>query len=192
MYYQIFFGFCFVFQQIFSKFLDGFFVLMLYYAKQNVKGSTMSNLDAIDIEILSLLKQNARVKASQISEEVGLSVSSVTERIRKMEKSGIINGYTVIIDQKQIGNDVTAIMEVSLEHPKFYDSFTKMIDETHCIVSCYYISGDFDFILKIIAPSESLEEIHRKIKSFPGVSGTCTNVVLRSLKNNTTLLPEEL
>jgi len=150
----------------------------------------MTNLDEIDILILTKLKDNARIKASQISQEINLSVSSVTERIRKLEKSGVITAYTTLIDQKMIGNDVTALMEVSLEHPKFYDAFAQMIEKTKCIVSCYYISGDFDFMLKILAPSEKLEEVHRAIKSFPGVSGTRTNVVLKSLKTGSTLLPE--
>ncbi len=150
----------------------------------------MQNFDDIDIQILTRLKDNARIKASQISEEVGLSVSSVTERIRKLEKSGIIQGYTVVLNQKKIGNDVIVWMEVSLEHQKYYDSFSQMIDQTPCIVSCYYISGDFDFMLKILASAEQLEEIHRMIKSFPGVSGTKTNVVLKSLKSDSALLPE--
>ena len=149
------------------------------------------NLDTIDVHILKLLKENARAKASYISTEVGLSVSSVTERIRKLEESGIIQAYTVLIDQKKIGNDVTALMEVSLEHPKFYGEFSEIIEKTPCIVSCYYISGDFDFMLKILAPAEKLEEVHRTIKSFPGVSGTRTNVDLKSLKSGTTLLPED-
>ncbi|MBR2615342.1 MAG: Lrp/AsnC family transcriptional regulator [Clostridia bacterium] len=150
----------------------------------------MVRLDDIDIRILGLLKENARIKASQISQIVGLSVSSVTERIRKLEQSGVITAYTAVIDQKKLGNTVTALMEVSLDHPKFYDAFAKMVEETACVVSCYYISGDFDFMLKVLAPSEELEEIHRTIKSFPGVSGTRTNVVLKSLKTGTTLLPD--
>ena len=117
------------------------------------------NLDSIDIQILSRLKQNARMKASQISDEVGLSISSVTERIHKLEKNGVITSYTVLVDQKAIGNDTIALMEVSLEHPKYYDSFAEMIAQTKNIASCYYISGDFDFMLKIVAPSENLEEI---------------------------------
>ena len=157
-----------------------------------MRGYFMVNLDSIDIQILSLLKENARIKASQISEIVNLSVSSVAERIRKLEKSGVITSYTTVIDQKKIGNNVTALMEVSLEHPKYYDAFTEMIQNTRSVVSCYYISGDFDFMLKVLAPSEKLEEIHRIIKSFPGVSGTRTNVVLKSIKTGQTLLPEEI
>ncbi len=151
----------------------------------------MTGIDKTDLRILAILQKNARAKASQISEEVGLAVSSVADRIRKLEKSGIITSYTALIDQKKVGGGVTALMEVSLEHPKFYDAFAQMIEKTKFIVSCYYISGDFDFMLKILAPSEKLEEIHRTIKSFPGVSGTRTNVVLKSLKSGFSVLPEE-
>ena len=120
---------------------------------------------------------------------MGLSVSSVTERIRKLEQNGIIHAYTVVVDQKKIGNDVTALIEVSLEHPKFYDTFAEMIENSRYIISCYYISGDFDFMLKVVSSSENLEEIHRAIKSFPGVSGTRTHVVLKTLKTGQSLLP---
>lgn len=81
-------------------------------------------MDSLDLKILSCLKNNARAKASQISEEVNLSVSAVTERIKKLEASGVICGYTVVLDQKKLGNDVIALMEVSLVHPRYYDRFT--------------------------------------------------------------------
>ena len=68
-------------------------------------------MDAIDYKILHCLKENARQKASAIGEEINLSVSAVLERIRKMEKCGLIEGYTVVLDQKQLGNDMTALME---------------------------------------------------------------------------------
>ena len=106
-------------------------------------------MDGMDIKILHCLKKNAREKASEISKEIHLAVSTVIERIRKMESSGIIQSYTIILDEKKLGNDVTALMEVSLEHPKYYDAFTEMIQSNPNIVSCYYMTGDFDFILKI-------------------------------------------
>ena len=86
-------------------------------------------MDQIDHKILTCLKDNARQKASAISDEINLSVSSVIDRIHKMETSGIIQGYTVVLDQKRLGNDVTAVMEVSLEHPNYYDDFVKMVQE---------------------------------------------------------------
>ena len=153
----------------------------------------MAILDEIDIQILSRLKDNARIKASQISQEVNLSVSSVTERIRKLEQAGIITAYTTVIDQKKIGNDVTALMEVSLDHPKFYDSFTQMVEETKSVVSCYYISGDFDFMLRVVTDNtQSLEHLLNLVKSIPGVQNTRTILILSSVKDEHSVDPDEL
>lgn len=136
------------------------------------------------------LKKNARAKASAISEEISLSVSAVIERIKKLEASGIITGYTAIFDQKQLGNDMTALMEVSLEHPRYYDAFCELIMSIDNIVSCYYMTGDYDFMLRIITDSsDSLELIHRKIKSMEGVSATETHFVLKGVKNEYSVIP---
>ena len=149
------------------------------------------NLDSIDIQILSRLKQNARMKASQISDEVGLSISSVTERIHKLEKNGVITSYTVLVNQKAIGNDTIALMEVSLEHPKYYENFVELINSHNSIAECYYIAGDFDFILKVITKTaQNLEDILNYIKSIDGVSLTRTSVVLSTNKSDVCLLPD--
>lgn len=149
-----------------------------------------TDMDNIDISILNCLHKNARTKASAISEEINLSVSAVTDRIKRMEAGGIIKGYTVLLDQKQIGNDVMALMQVSLDHPRFYDSFSQMVEENPNIISCYYLTGDYDFILKIVADSsQMLEKIHTEIKSFDGVCGTKTYFVLKTQKDNITFIP---
>lgn len=149
-------------------------------------------MDALDVKILNCLKQNAREKASDISKEIHLAVSTVIERIRKMEAAGIIRSYTAILDEKKLGNDVTALMEVSLEHPKYYDEFTEMVNNNPNIVSCYYMTGDFDFILKILCrSSEHLESIHRVIKGQNGVSATRTHYVLKCVKNTYSSMPME-
>ena len=149
-------------------------------------------MDGMDIKILHCLKKNAREKASEISKEIHLAVSTVIERIRKMESSGIIQSYTIILDEKKLGNDVTALMEVSLEHPKYYDAFTEMIQSNPNIVSCYYMTGDFDFILKIICKSsEHLENIHRTLKGQNGVSATRTHYVLKNVKNSYSTIPTD-
>ena len=67
-------------------------------------------MDYLDQQILMKLKENARQSASDISKEIHLSVSTVIDRIRKMESSGVIESYTVITDEKKTGNDVTALM----------------------------------------------------------------------------------
>ncbi len=148
-------------------------------------------MDIMDYKILNCLKANARNTASDISKEIHLSVSAVLERIRKMEKNEIIKNYTIIVDQKKLGNDMSALMEISLEHPKFYDSFTTAIKHNPNIVSCYYLTGDFDFLVKILCESsDQLEEIHREIKSLEGVSATKTHFVLKDVKNVFSLIPD--
>ena len=148
-------------------------------------------MDAIDVRILERLAQNARERASAISKEVSLSVSAVIERIRKMEESGVIQGYTVELNQKRLGNDISAWMEVCLEHPKYYDAFAARAREMEHIVSCHYLTGDFDFMLYVVAhSSDALEAIHAQIKGIEGVSTTKTHLVLKTVKENACLLPK--
>ena len=148
-------------------------------------------IDRINLYILRCLRENARCKASEISHKVNLSVSAVIERIHRMEAAGIIRQYTVILDPKQVGNDLTALMEVSLEHPKYYDGLVEMIRQHPNVAECHYLTGEFDFLLKIITDSSaSLEQIHRTIKSVPGVSATKTHFVLKTIKEEFAVLPD--
>ena len=141
-------------------------------------------MDTVNIAILACLKRNARMKASDIGKEINLSVSAVIERIKKMEANGTIEKYTVVLNQKQMGNDLAALIQVNLEHPKFYDGFTAIISEEKSVQECHYLTGEFDFMLKILTDSsENLEKIHRKIKSLNGVQATKTHFVLKTIKN---------
>ena len=122
----------------------------------------------------------------------GTSIASQTARIdNKLEASGIIQSYTIVTDEAQVGNDLTALMEISLEHPRYSDSFVEYIQSSPCIVSCYYLTGEFDYMLKICChSSRQLGEIHRGIKQQDGVQLTKTHYVLRTEKNIYSSLPE--
>ncbi len=141
-------------------------------------------MDRVDYKILKLLQANARETASSISKKIHLSVSAVIERIRKLEEGGVIREYTIIVDDAHTGNALTALMEVSLENPRYYEEFAGMMQQMECIVSCYYQTGDFDLLLKISCSSaDELEQIHRQIMSLDGVKDTRTHVVLKTVKN---------
>ena len=149
-------------------------------------------MDSIDYEILVCLKENSRENATNIGAKINLSTSAVIERIKKMEASGLIEQYTAIINQNALGRDLTAFIYVSLEHPKYYDEFVERINENNSIAECYYIAGDFDFILKVVTKSgSSLEEIIKYIKYINGVSMTRTSVVLSTNKRDVCMLPEK-
>ncbi len=148
-------------------------------------------MDAIDYQILSCLKENSRENATNIGNKINLSTSAVIERIKKMENCGLIEQYTTIINQKIIGRDLMAFINVKLDAPKYYEKFIERVQENVSVSECYYIAGDFDFLLKVVTSSTSkLEEILNYIKAIDGVSLTRTTVVLSVNKQEVCLLPE--
>lgn len=148
-------------------------------------------MDKTDYEILACLKENARENATNIGAKINLSTSAVIERIKKFESSGLIKQYTIVLNQQAVGGELTAFISVRLEHPKYYENFVELINAHNSIAECYYIAGDFDFILKIITKTAgNLEDILNYIKSIDGVSLTRTSVVLSTNKNDVCLLPE--
>lgn len=150
-------------------------------------------LDETDVLILKLLKENARASVSEVGSRVGLSVSAAGERIKKLEASGVIAGYTAIIDGKVFRKELTAFMFVSLEHPRHIDGFVKFVGGEPDILECHYIAGNFDYILKIITNNPStLEKLLNKIKGVSGVMKTFTNVVLATGKIDYSVSPVKL
>lgn len=147
-------------------------------------------MDAIDYQILSCLKENARENATHIGAKINLSTSAVIERIKKLESSGLIKQYTTIINQEVLGRELMAFINVRVEHPQHYENFIRAINANDAIAECYLIAGDFDFILKVVTTTgKQLEEIINYIKSIKGVSLTRTSVVLSENKHEVCLLP---
>ena len=146
-------------------------------------------MDTIDAKILSCLTQDARMNASQISQNVNLSVSAVIERMKKMEASGLIRGYTAVIDERIAGYDVQALISIRLEHPKYNQEFSRQMCNHERVMECFYITGDFDYMARISAGStEELTKVLHDIKNIPGVSLTRTYVVLDNIKQNCAVL----
>ncbi|MBR6633084.1 MAG: Lrp/AsnC family transcriptional regulator [Clostridia bacterium] len=144
-------------------------------------------MDNLDLKILSCLKENSRMNATAIGEKVNLSTSALLERIKKLEASGVIMKYTAIIDNEKIGKGITVFISVSLEHPKYDESFREAIAQNEEIIECHYVTGDYDYMLKgITGSSQSLEKLINFVKSINGVSHTKTLVVMTTTKNEFT------
>lgn len=110
-------------------------------------------LDEKDLAILRLLQQNARMTVKEIAQAVHLSPTPVHERIRRLENSGVIRQYAALLDPAQLGKRLMVICYVSLkQHNKNAGSrFIKAIQELDEVIECYNISGQFDFMLKVMA-----------------------------------------
>jgi Lrp/AsnC family leucine-responsive transcriptional regulator len=119
--------------------------------QQNTQQNTVP-LDGKDLAILRLLQQNARMSVKEIAEQVQLSTTPVHERIKRLEQSGVIKQYATLIDGAKIKKGLMVICYVSLnQHSKLSGSnFIQLINELPEVVECYSISGEFDFMLKII------------------------------------------
>ena len=113
---------------------------------------TAVSLDKKDMAILKLLQENARVTVKEISEKIHLSTTPVHERIKRMEESGVIKQYVTLLDHSKVKKGLIVICYVSLkEHSKNAgNKFIKTIHELNEVTECYNISGEFDFMLKVI------------------------------------------
>jgi Lrp/AsnC family leucine-responsive transcriptional regulator len=108
--------------------------------------------DKKDLSILKLLQQNARVTVKEISAKVHLSTTPVHERIKRMEESGIIKQYATLVDNTKVKKSLMVICYVSIkQHGKNAGAkFIKVINELNEVIECYSISGEFDFMLKVV------------------------------------------
>jgi len=108
--------------------------------------------DKKDLAILKLLQQNARITVKEIAEKVHLSTTPVHERIKRMEETGVIKQYATLVDPSKVKKGLIVICYVSLkQHGKNAGvKFIKRIQELNEVVECFSISGEFDFMLKVI------------------------------------------
>ena len=110
-------------------------------------------LDGKDLAILKLLQENARITIKEISDKMHLSTTPVHERIKRMEEAGVIKQYATLLDHTKVKKGLVVICYVSLNlHNKNAGSkFIKAIQEMNEVIECYNISGEFDFMLKVVA-----------------------------------------
>jgi len=121
-------------------------------AKQLQKEES-SALDKTDLEILKLLQQNARITIKEVSEKIHLSTTPVHERIKRMEENGVIKQYVTLVDPAKVKKGLMVIVYVSLrQHSKTSGAkFIKTMLEMDEVIECLTISGQFDFMLKVVA-----------------------------------------
>jgi len=148
-------------------------------------------MDVIDVKILNILQENSRVSISELSKQVSLSLSAVSERLKKLEASDTISAYTVILNPKYLGKDLSVMINISLDSPTQTEAFLQLVNDEEEILECHYITGEYDYMLKVTTKNtQTLEEIMNRIKSFPGIKRTQTNVILSTTKQKYSLPPK--
>lgn len=147
-------------------------------------------MDSTDLKILQRLQKNARVKASTIGQEVNMSVSAVIERIHRMEQSGIISRYTVVLNQKKLGQQVTAFVMVKTQLTGAHHLLVQDLVTLPYVMECNNITGEFDFLIKVVA--YDLDDVNAcvsQLSELEYVTGVKTNIVLSGVAVKDTPLP---
>lgn len=109
-------------------------------------------IDKIDSQILGILQQNSNRTTKSIAEELGRSTSPIFERIKKLEKEGYIKKYVAVLNNKKIGLKQTVFMGITLQgHTRSYlEKFVKQINSFPEVIECHRVSGNFDYLLKLV------------------------------------------
>lgn len=143
----------------------------------------MYQLDHTDLLILKELQRDGRARRNKIAEIVGLSVPSVSERMKKLEDRKLIKGYHAILNPKAFDFDITAFIFVQVDNSSFYNDFIETTRDEAEVLECHSITGDGSHFLKIrTLNTESLEQLLSKIQAMPGVKKTRSNIVLTTFK----------
>jgi len=140
-------------------------------------------IDKTDKKILDILQQDGRVSASSIASDLDISIPTVTDRIKKLQDSGIIKGIHAVLDPKPLGLDVAAIITLVSESSVHYKEVTQAAEKTPEVLQCLSTTGKGSHMLFVVTRNSStLEELLREIQSWPGIIRTETQIVLSDYK----------
>ena len=148
-------------------------------------------LDETDRRILSVLQRDARTSMRKISEEVGVSLGTVSNRVRKLEGAGVIRGYAVLLDPEKIGWDLNVVIGLRIQKGRLIEIQEKIAKDPR-VYGVYDVTGDFDSMVVARARDRSdLDDLSKNVMSVDGVERSVTHLVLNTVKESPTTLPDE-
>jgi Lrp/AsnC family transcriptional regulator, leucine-responsive regulatory protein len=150
-------------------------------------GQPLPELDDIDYALLRALQSNARMSNVELAEACGLSPSSTLERVRRLERSGVIEGYTARVDPRALGHQVVVFVQVTMrEHDqKAITRFEKTIAAIPDVLECHHVAGEYDFLLKALVRDVAALRgmLVDRLSDLPGVGRIHTTLVLSTSKH---------
>ncbi len=146
-------------------------------------------LDKIDQKLLMLLQQDSKQTTKELSLLLNLSVTAVYERIKKLEREGIIKKYVALLDRNKINKSFVVFCHIKLiQHTKEYlTEFEHEVTQLKEVLECFHVSGDYDYILKICVNSmeEYREFMVTKLTNLKHIGSTHSSFMITELKNTT-------
>jgi DNA-binding Lrp family transcriptional regulator len=145
-------------------------------------------LDAIDIKILAALQEDGRSTIQRLAARIGLSPRACLERVRRLEQAGIIAGYQAVIELRHLSRPVTVFAEIILEKQANHGRFEKRIGAIDSVVECWEVSGEIDYIARIVCPDlAEYQELTNELIDDEGlgVARIVSHVALRPVRRFT-------
>jgi len=150
-----------------------------------------AKLDSIDRKILELLQANSNITNAQLAQEIGLSPAPTLERVKKLETQGVIKSYHAVVDMASVGLGVCTFVTVSLKgHNKDnIEKFIKAISKIPEVVECHHVTGQADFILKVVASDIPAYQnlMLEKVTNIEVVDNMQSTVILSTFKDSRVL-----
>lgn len=147
------------------------------------------NIDATDKKILSMLQIDAKIRMKDVAQSLGMTITPVYERIKKMERNGVIQSYTINVDPQKLGHRLTAFCSVTLkEHSQEnLEQFEKDVQGLGKVLECNHMSGNFDYLLKLVV--KDMEEyqffISKQLAALNNIGQVQSYFVMKSIKSHT-------
>ena len=147
-------------------------------------------LDDIDKKIIKVLEDDARTSLRKISELVDVSLGTVSNRVKRMEKNGIIRGYSVILDPDKIGWELNVVIGLRIQKGRLIEIQERIAKDSR-VHGVYDVTGDFDSMVIARAKNrKDLDDLSENVLSIDGVERSITHLVLNTVKESTASLPE--
>ena len=148
----------------------------------------MNRIDPIDNKILMLLQVNSKMNIKEIALKIGLTSTPTYDRVKRLEKSGVIKYYKAIINKEKVGLELVVFCQVSLlvHSKKLITKFENAIEKMPEVISCFHVAGNFDYLLKIVTPNIKSYQffLKNKLSVLESVSNVQSNFVMSSIKEN--------
>ncbi|WP_341913815.1 Lrp/AsnC family transcriptional regulator [Ferrovibrio terrae] len=151
----------------------------------------MVALDQIDRKIIKALQDNARLSSQELSERVGISTSPCWRRVKALEEAGVITRYVTLVDPESLGLSISIFTNVSLDKQieTALETFQKAVRKRPEVMECYLMTGDFDYLLRVVVGS--LHDYERflldHLTKIPGVASIKSSFALKQVKYTTAL-----
>jgi DNA-binding Lrp family transcriptional regulator len=142
------------------------------------------NLDDTDVKILKTLVSDARLSSRQISKIAGVSIGTVLTRMKKLEKQGVIRGYTTVVDHEELGYQLTALIEITVSKGRLLEMENEIAQMPN-VCAVYDVTGLTDaFVIAKFKTREDLSGFAKRLLALPYVERSNTHVVLTTIKED--------